>query len=137
MGVIAKDKNQLKLYYNSKNSIGKQTQGYVESIETPLLSVDTSKENVTGTQWSEIARGLDLKIAQLVDTSHPDFIEEYGDTELVMEDSGWLKILDKHPEFVRKPILLKGSEFHMIETPSEVVAFIEPDSAGLDKPYNK
>ncbi|NNM17109.1 MAG: hypothetical protein HKP24_00935, partial [Croceitalea sp.] len=69
MGVIAKNKNQVKLYYNSKNTLGKQTYAYVQSIKRPLLGIDTAKDNITGTQWSEIAEGLNIEIAELIDKS--------------------------------------------------------------------
>ncbi|NNL09164.1 MAG: hypothetical protein HKP38_08085 [Croceitalea sp.] len=127
----------MKLYYNSKNTLGKQTYAYVQSIKRPLLGIDTAKDNITGTQWSEIAEGLNIEIAELIDKSHPDFKTEYGNAKTELDEYGWLKVLQENPQLVRRPILLKGNSFHFIETPSAVVKFIEPDSSGLEKPYNK
>lgn len=127
MGVISKDRNQLKLYYNSNNSLGKQTYGYIESAEQSLLTIDTAKENMTPTQWSEMAEGLGVRIAELIDKENPDFHNEYGDTDLKLDTSDWLKVLEEHPEFVRRPILLNGNDFRFIEIPSEVIQFLEPD----------
>lgn len=66
MGVIAKNDRELKLYYNSETSIGKQTLPYVEASEKEIVTIDISKTKVTGTQWVEIAGNLNLHISQLV-----------------------------------------------------------------------
>lgn len=122
MGVIAKDKNQLKLYYNSNTALGKQTRSYSNGAREKLLTIDTANENVTGTQWSELAEGLDIRIEELIDHENADFLEKY-DRNLDLEESDWLRILEAHPEFVRKPILIVGDRFHFVETPSDVVQF--------------
>ena len=137
MGVIAKNKNQVKLFYNSNTLNGGQTHAYVQSMKQRLLAIDTAKVKITGTQWSELAEGLNIKIADLIDRSHPDFKNEYGDVNVQLDDFGWLKILSNHPQLVRRPILVKGDNTYFIETPSEINQYIAPDSAGIDKPYKK
>ena len=136
MGIISKNDRQIKLYYHSENSIGKQLVGYVTSAEKNVLLIDLSKTNVPGTQWKELADMLDDDIQQLIDTDHPDFKQLYGE-DLEMEDHDWLKVLDKHPQLLRYPVVLIGDKAHTIETPSAFVSYIDPDSAGLEKPYNK
>jgi len=135
MGVLGKDKNQAILYYNSNNPIGKQTYAYVASSNKAILAIDTNKDNATGTIWAEIAMALELKISELINQSHPDFQAEYGKTPIVMDDSGWLKILDKKPNLASFSILVLGEKVYKIENPSDVIKFIKPDSAGLEKPY--
>lgn len=137
MGTISKDKNQVKLYYNSNDSIGKQTLGYAKASEKEFLGIDISKDKVTGTQWAELAEGLGIKISDLINKTHPDFKSVYGKEELVMEDHNWLKILDKQPNTLAFPIAVVGQTFHAIKSPSEFEALMDPDSAGLKKPYNK
>lgn len=55
MGIISSDKNQIKLIYNSNESLGKKTYGYFKASEKKVLAIDTSKTSITGTQWLEIA----------------------------------------------------------------------------------
>ncbi len=136
MGIISKDNQQIKLYYHSDNSIGKQLLGYVESAKKEVLAIDIAKTNVPGTQWKEIADMLKVDIRDLIDTSHPDFINAYSETAQ-MEAHDWMKVLDKFPQALGDPIVIVGEQAHRISTPSEFVQYIEPDSAGLDKPYNK
>lgn len=133
MGVIAKHENKISLYYHSDTAIGKQTRAYVEASEKELLTKDLAKENLSGTQWAEIASGLGKSVSGLIDKEHPNFVKEYGRNQIVMEEHNWLKILDKHPEAVTHPILIVGNSYHEIFTPSDITKYIETDSAGIEE----
>ncbi|WP_339708380.1 hypothetical protein [uncultured Kriegella sp.] len=137
MGVIAKNKNKITLFYSSENSIGKQTYAYVTPSEERILAIDVSKTKVTGTQWAEIASNLDISIGDLINQEHADFIEEYGTEKVDLDEHDWLRILEKKPSVLAFPIVIKGDFFLVIKSPSDYVKFIENDSAGIDKPYKK
>ena len=137
MGVIAKDDNQITLFYNSETSIGKQTLGYVESSERDIRTVDISKDAVTGTQWTELADGVDLPIRELVDQDHPDFKEAYGSEEVDLDEHDWLRVLEKSPSVLAYPLVIHGKRFSAIKNPSDFTKFIEDDSAGIEKPYKR
>ncbi len=129
------DKKQITLYYSSKNSIGKQLNAYVESSGKNHLTIDISKTNVTGTQWAELAEGLNKNISDLVNTDYPDFKVAYGDTVVDLDDDGWLKILDKNPSFLKNAIVIKGKEFIELTSASDFKQYMDSDSAGIEKPY--
>lgn len=131
MGVISTDKNEIKLYFHSENSIGKQILGYVLTSERKVLAIDISKTKVTGTQWTELAKGLGLPISGLINQEHPDFIKNYGDHPN-LEEEDWLKILDKKPEVLTTPIAIIGNRYVQLESPSDFIKFIEPDSKIID-----
>ncbi|MGB2759317.1 MULTISPECIES: arsenate reductase family protein [Maribacter] len=135
MGVIAMDKKQITLYYSSENSIGKQLNAYVESSGKDNLTIDISKTNVTGTQWAELADGLGKKISELVNTEHPDFKDVYGEDTIDLDDDGWLKILNKYPSFLKNAIVIKGEEYIELTSASDFKQYMDPDSAGIEKPY--
>ncbi|WP_299798927.1 hypothetical protein [uncultured Maribacter sp.] len=135
MGVIAMDKKQITLYYSSQNSIGKQLNAYVESSGKDHLTIDISKTNVTGTQWAELADGLNKNISDLVNTEHPDFKEAYGETSVDLDDDGWLKILNKNPSFLKNAIVIKGEDFIELTSASDFKKYMDPDSTGIEKPY--
>ncbi|WP_282112299.1 arsenate reductase family protein [Maribacter stanieri] len=135
MGVIAMDKKQITLYYSSENSIGKQLNAYVESSGKDNLTIDISKTNVTGTQWAELADGLGKKIFELVNTEHPDFKDVYGEDTIDLDDDGWLKILNKYPSFLKNAIVIKGEEYIELTSASDFKQYMDPDSAGIEKPY--
>jgi len=125
MGVIAKNDRELKLYYNSETSIGKQTLPYVEASEKEIVTIDISKTKVTGTQWVEIAGNLNLHISQLVNQKHPDFVQIFGDKEVHLEDHDWLKLIEKNPIIVNYPIVINGNQFLQIKSPSDVERYLE------------
>lgn len=127
MGVISTDKNEIKLFFHSENSIGKQIQAYVLASEKKILTIDISKTKVTGTQWVELAKGLGVSISDLINQEHPDFIKNYGDHPNLEQDD-WLKILDKQPEVLTTPIAIIGEHFVQLNSPSDFVKYIEPDS---------
>ncbi|APQ19350.1 arsenate reductase family protein [Maribacter hydrothermalis] len=125
MGVIAKNKRKIILYYNSESSIGKQTLAYVTSSEKDILSVDISKTKVTGTQWAEIANGLNINISDLINTNHPDFVNIYGKEPIEMEEEDWLKILEKEPNVLAYPIIIKGNRYVQLKSPSNFLKYID------------
>lgn len=133
MGVISKDKRKLTLYYHSGTSIGEQTFAYANASEKKLHVIDISKNNVTGTQWVELAGELGKNISDLIGTEHPDFVKKYGENTPNMEEHDWLKILEKEPQFLKYPIVIYGEEYLQIESASAFKKYIEPDSAGLEK----
>ncbi|VXB45128.1 arsenate reductase family protein [Maribacter litoralis] len=135
MGVIAMDKKQITLYYSSENSIGKQLNAYVESSGKDHLTIDISKTNVTGTQWAELAEGLGKDVSDLVNTDLPDFMETYGENYVDLDNDGWLKILDKNPRFLKNAIVIKGDKYIELTSASDYKQYIDPDSAGIEKPY--
>ncbi|WP_299390064.1 hypothetical protein [uncultured Gelidibacter sp.] len=131
MGVISTDKNEIKLYFHSGNSIGRQIQAYVLASDKKVLTIDISKTKVTGTQWAELAVGLGVRISDLINKEHPDFTQNYG--ELVdLEQEDWLKILEKHPEVLTSPIAIIGNHFIQLTSPSDFIKYIEPDSKGIE-----
>lgn len=133
MGVIATNKNKLSLYYNSESSIGKQCYGYVQASDKKVLGIDILKTKVTPTQWSELADGLAIEVKDLIDTNHPDFMNEYGRDAITMEVNDWLKILEKNPRLVQFPVLVFGEKFYQLKSGAEVKKYLEADSADIQR----
>ncbi|WP_027394624.1 arsenate reductase family protein [Aquimarina latercula] len=128
MGVISTDKNKIILIYNSKESIGKQTYSYVVASEKDILAIDTTKTEIPGTQWLEIAENLGINISDLIQKKFPNYQGLY-DPNVTLNTHDWLKVIKKNPRIVRRPILIIGEQFHQIETPSDFVRIMESNSA--------
>jgi len=127
MGTIATDNREINLYYNAETNKGMQTLAYLESSEKKVLAIDLSKTKVTGTQWTELAERLGKPIKELINTEHPDFINEYGKTHKLQSNEDWLKVLENNPKVVTQPILVHGDRAIQIDTPSEVLSFLEEE----------
>ena len=132
MGVISTNDNEIKLYYHSENSLGKQTYGYIQSSDKKILGIDIAQTKVTGTQWADLARHLGLSVDQLINKEHPDFSQNY-DENASMEEEDWLKVLDKMPIVLTYPIAIIGKKYVQLKGPADFVKYIEPDSKGLDE----
>ena len=127
MGVIATNKREIKLFYNAETNKGMQALAYLQSSDKKVLDVDLSKTKVTGTQWTELAKRLGKPIKALINTEHPDFINDYGKNHNLESDEDWLKVLEHNPKVVTQPILVHGDKAVQIDTPSEVMAFLEEE----------
>lgn len=128
MGVIATNKRELNLYYNANSSIGMQTLAFVQASKKKVLAVDLSKTKVTGTQWAELADLLGISIKDLINTEHPDFIKLYGKDNDLEGDDDWIKVLQKNPSVVTQPILVNGNKAMQVNTPSDVMVFLDEES---------
>lgn len=133
MGVISKNDNQLTLYYNGESSIGKQCYAYVQASDKAVLGVDISKTEVTPTQWTELAEGLNIKVKDLLGIDHPDFRNIYGEDALSLETNDWLKILEKNPELVQFPVLIFGQKFYQLKSGADFKKYMEGDSANIER----
>ena len=127
MGVISKNNRQLKLYFNSETTLGKQSVAYVIASRKKLLAIDIAKTKVSGTQWLEIAEKLNIHISKLVNQNHPDFVHVYGTNEVKLTDEDWLKLISKYPIIVRYPIVINGNQVLQIKTPSDFVKYLDEE----------
>ena len=137
MGVISKHKDKITFYYNSETSLGERTLPYIKAADKDLLAIDISKTQVTGTQWSEIADGLGLKVADLIDKNHKQFMADHGDSSIDMNTNSWIKVLQNQPETLAFSIVVTGATFHAIKSPGEFVKFISYDSAQINQNSNE
>ncbi|WP_372752539.1 arsenate reductase family protein [Mariniflexile sp.] len=126
--MIATKDNQIKLYYSSETSIGKQTYAYVVSSEKKVLAIDVSKTKVPGSHWVEIADGLDIEINKLINRDHPDFVNQYGNKAIDLDQHDWLRILENHPETLAFPVVIMADKIVAIHSPSDFVKYMDPDS---------
>ncbi|WP_298318510.1 hypothetical protein [uncultured Aquimarina sp.] len=132
MGVISTDKNKIILIYNSDISLGKQTYSYVKSSDKDILAIDTSKTKITGTQWLEIADGLNLDISDLIQKEFPNYRKLY-DPKVKLKPEDWIKIIQNHPEVVWFPILIMGNSFYLIKAPSDFINLTNADSVDISR----
>ena len=129
MGVIATDERELKFYYSSASSIGKQALGYVKASEKEVLVIDVTKTKVTGTQWLELADLLNIPVQDLINTKHPEFVETYGDETDITDENDWLKILEKSPQVFQNPIVLIGDKALQVQTPSDIALILDKEES--------
>lgn len=107
--MMAKNKNQINLYYHPDYSLSKQCLAVAEANKAQILPIDISKTKVSQTLWSEMANMLNLKIEDLMDKTHDVITDNFG-KEPNLDDFDALKIIDKNPEVINKPIAIRGDK---------------------------
>ncbi|MDF0717992.1 hypothetical protein PY092_17645 [Muricauda sp. 334s03] len=127
MGVIATNKREIKLFYNAETNKGMQTLAYAKSSKKKVLDVNLDKVKVTATQWAELAKLLGKPIKELINTEHPDFVNNYGKNLKPYSDEDWLKVMENSPKVITQPILVNGEKAVQIDAPSKVLAFLEDE----------
>lgn len=130
MGVIARDENQLTLIYSSNTRVGRHTLSYLAGINKPYLDIDISKTKVSGTQWAEIAKALNVRVGDLVDKRQLNLNVEDTDK---FDDHDWITIIQKNDMAISRPIAIMGNKTKQIANPPEIMEFFEVDSAGLEQ----
>ncbi len=129
-GILARDKNQLILIYNSNSQIGKEALGYVTSSKDHVLTIDNTKTDLGDTVWVDIAAGLGTELGNILSPEHPD-APDLDCADFSTDD--WLKVLKNSPDVFQKPVLIKGDRFKQLNTASEALQFIGVDSAGMEQ----
>jgi arsenate reductase len=133
MKSIARNDNQITLVYSSKTRLGKRTRAHVAAVEDDKLqTIDVAETKLTGTQWAELAQGLNKTIKDLVNYEEADS-EEEDQVQGDFDDNAYINILNHNPELFTHPIAILGEKMLQITNPTDIQQFIEVDSAGLEK----
>jgi len=131
MGVLAKDKRQLRYIYSSESDLGKKILAYVQSLDLNIFATDVVHDDLGDTVWVEISDSLNMGFDEILATDHPDAPEIAKDGDF--DTTGWLKILDKNPNLFQKPIAINGNKAKLISSRADILNFYDVDSAGIEQ----
>lgn len=133
MPILSRHSNQLTFIYNSTSEIGKQSLAYIQASKLKLETIDLSKESIANSVWVEIIDQLQLNFKDVFSLSHPDAKGVIDSQDFDTDD--WLKIINKNPSILQKPIAINGDKAKVISNASQVLSFFGVDSAGLEKKF--
>tara|TARA_R110002049_G_scaffold18212_1_gene69915 strand:- start:141 stop:533 length:393 start_codon:yes stop_codon:yes gene_type:complete len=114
--------------------LGKQVLGYVQGIDKKVAVVDIAKDKLGNTIWVELAEDLGLPLGEIF-TIQDNKVGNLGSTEDFNTDD-WLKIINKNPELLQKPIAVNKDSVMLISNRSEILKFFGVDSAGLKETFS-
>ncbi len=118
-GVISTSDGQITLFYNSKSQRGKQTVAYASTHGLPLEKIDILKTPMTGTQITELANRLGIRIEDMVNQEHYKYRKKFIAQCFTSED--WITVIQNHPEIMKQPIALRGNRTIWVETPTDII----------------
>lgn len=119
MGEIATSRRLITIYYHPESIRAKKAIAYAKAEGLRLQKINILKTTLTGTQISEIADRLNLKIKDLVNQNHKAYRSIYEPSDLSSED--WIKLIQHHPEIMKQPIAIQGKKTILVETPSDII----------------
>lgn len=131
MPILARNENQITYIYSSDSYLGKQILGFIQSVDEKVATVNINKEPLANTIWAELAENMNTPIAELFSVEESDIKNEVD-----FNTDDWLKIINKKPGLLRKPIVVKGGKVVQIANQTEILKFFGVDSAGLEKGLN-
>jgi arsenate reductase-like glutaredoxin family protein len=113
-------KNEIKFLYNGNKMEDKEAYGYALTLHKHKINeLDISKNDMTPTQFSELASRLDKRIIDLFDKGSEYFKEKIQDKDIV--ESDLLSILVREKSALKTPILIAHDFAKVIEYPRDTI----------------
>ncbi|UKM64041.1 hypothetical protein GSB9_00588 [Flavobacteriaceae bacterium GSB9] len=129
MGVFSDDSREITCIYNGNDKTDKQTLAYLKASKKDLLSIDITKQQLTGTQWVELSSRLEVNLREIINENEVD-----GDiNDFDIDDC--ITILRENPKALNGAIVFIKYKAKQIKNPSTVLDFIDGDSGNIPKPY--
>lgn len=113
-------KNEIKFLYNSTKLEDREAYAYVLTLHKHIVNeLDVSKNEMTPTQFSELAKRLDLRIIDLFDKKSEYFKDNIEGKDI--KETDLLTILVKERSALRTPILITEDGAKVIEYPRDTI----------------
>ena len=130
---IATDARELVLFYNSNIKNHREIFAYAKSADAKLNAIDVSKENVTGTLYTELAGLLEIQVKDFILTDHPSFIEKHG-KNVELTNDGAIKILQNEPDMLIYPIATRGKTAIIAKLYGDITTLFQTHTAAVEIP---
>lgn len=119
MKQIARSSKQITIYYDPESSRCGKVLAIIRTQGLPIQDVDLIKNPPTEEQLLEIADMLGMPISEMINRDHPVYMKQFADLDL--SDHDWVKMIRKHPEILKSPIIIHGDKAFLISSPNEAL----------------
>lgn len=132
MGILATSDKELIYIYSDQSSLGKKILAYVQSSDKALRIINIEKEKISDTVWLEIAETMNRSLAALFspelisDAENKDTFDKYSTDDL-------LKLVQKNPSLLQKPIVINGQKAVSINDKFDFFEFYKKDGSNFNK----
>jgi len=125
---LAVHPNELLLFYNSDSPISKKTLAYAQTVSDHIKTIEFKNLNYPGTIWKELLDLLKMEPKDLVNKSHPEYLEKINKEEVSdFTDADWLTVISHNPQLIKGPIAVKNKKAVLCRGPKDVLK-VEDDS---------
>lgn len=113
----------IKLLHNNSCSKSRGIFDYLNENHIEYELIDIVNEPLSALEIKTVLKKLGIDIQDLVRTNEKVFVENYEDKDL--SDDELLLLLEKYPELIQRPIVIKGSKAIIGRPLEKVKEFIE------------
>lgn len=131
--MISKNSRQINLYYHPEYELSKKCLAVAKANKASIFAIDISKTKISQTDWSEMARRLEVNVVELIDTKHDIIISKFG-REPNIDEFDALKIIENHPEVVDKPIAIRGDKIIQATHANDLIKLQNADTGDIRIP---
>lgn len=111
-------KNEVWIYYDSKNPSHKKTKAMALSICNHIHDLDLNSNIISKWMWKDILDLLHLSPKQLLNKSDRKYQAELRGHDF--DEEGWLEILHRNPKLLKAPIAIHGEKAILCTNPKDV-----------------
>lgn len=122
--IFANTDKEITLIYSSEDHIGKQILAYCQVESLPIHEIDLKQTKVTIMQWAELAQRMGIETKELVNTESSAYLQKF-EKDSDFDENDWLSLLEKNPDVLRAPIVMKGDKVVLMSNPQEMLQFIK------------
>lgn len=119
----------IKVYHNGDRYTVSQIMALAESNQVKVSEQNIKDEKLSGTQLLTLSNKLEMSLDKMVDKESELYKKSLQNVNY--DEADWLQVLTEHPELLKTPIVERGSEILIIETPTDVLKLKNID-AGID-----
>lgn len=134
MGLLATSDREITLFYDSREELGKKCKAVLAAAGENTSAFDLSRNNISSTEWTEIAGLLDKNINDLIAKDHPKFTEKFGKDHVELEEHDAIKVLENNPEVLVFPIAIRGKRALQIKSTQELGKLMDTDTGEIPQP---
>lgn len=113
----------IKLLHNNNCSKSRDVFNYLNENNIGYELIDIVSEPLSVIEIKTVLQKLGIGIRDLVRTNEKVFVENYEGKDL--SDDELLHLLEKHPELIQRPIVIKGSKAVIGRPLEKVKEFVE------------
>lgn len=119
----------IKVYHNGDRYTVSQILALAESNQVKVSEQNINDEKLSGTQLLTLSNKLEMSLDKMVDKESELYKKSLQNVNY--DEADWLQVLTEHPELLKTPIVERGSEILIVETPTDVLKLKNID-AGID-----
>lgn len=123
MPVLKLALKMIKLLHNNSCSKSRDVFNYLNENNIGYELIDMVNEPLSVVEIQTVLHKLGIGIRDLIRTNEKVFVENYEGRDL--SDDELLHLLEKHPELIQRPIVIKGSKAVIGRPLEKVKEFVE------------